>query len=59
MILTMLYRMVGNPCDAAMEAVLPENDAALTLEDLSAAIVQGIVEGARSENAIADLEAGK
>ena len=59
MILTMLYRMEGSPYDAAMESVLPEDDAAMTLEDLGAAIVQGIVEGVRSENAIADVEAGK
>ena len=59
MILTMLYRMENSPYDAAMEAVLPENNAAMTLDDLGSAMIQGIVEGVRSENAIADVEAGK
>ena len=58
MILTMLYRMQGNPWDAAMTAKVPENSEDMTLEDLGNALVQGMVQGVRSENALADVKEG-
>ena len=59
MILTMLYRLEGKPWDAAMTAVLPENEEDFTLEDLGNALIQSIVNGIRTENALPDVEEGE
>ncbi len=59
MILTMLYRMEGSPCDEAMAAVLPENDEDMTLEEFGFAIIQGFVESIRTANALPDVKEGE
>ena len=58
MILTMLYRMEGSPCDEAMKAVVPEDTDAWTLEDLGYALIQSMVEAIRSEDVIKDVKQG-
>ena len=59
MILTMLYRLEGKPWDVAMTAALPENEDDYSLEDLGNAMVQSIVNGIRTENALPDVEEGE
>ncbi len=56
MILTMLYRMEGEPFEEAMKAVIPENPEDWTVEDISNAMIQSIVEGLRSENGFTDVK---
>ena len=58
MILTMLYRMQGSPWDAVMEAKVPENSEDMSLEELGNALVQSMVEGIRSQNALTDVKEG-
>ena len=58
MILTMIYRMEGNPYDAAVAAEIPENSEDWTLEDLGNALVQSFVEGLRGENGFTDVPVG-
>ena len=58
MILTMLYRMQGEPLAEAMAAEIPEGEEAQSLENYGYSLIQGFVKGVRSENAIPDVKEG-
>ncbi len=58
MILTMLYRMEGNPWDEPAKAVVPEDSESWTLDDLGNALVQAVIEAFRSEDGFTDVKEG-
>lgn len=58
MILTMLYRLNGSPWDGALEAEVPEDASAWTMEDLVNFLAQYSVEAYRSEEGFTDIPAG-
>ena len=58
MILTMLYRMQGNPLDEAMAAVVSEDPEEMTLEDFGYLLIQSVVEVMRSEDGLSDVKKG-
>ncbi len=58
MILTMLYRLEGEPLAEAMAAEIPENEEAQSLESFGYSLIQELVNGIRSGNAIPDVKEG-
>lgn len=58
MILTMLYRMQGEPLKEAMAAEVPENEEDWGPEDFGAGLIQGLVKGIREGNVIPDVKEG-
>ncbi len=58
MILTMLYRLNGEPLAEAMAAELPENEEDMSLDDFGIALIQTLVGSIRSGNVIPDVKEG-
>ena len=57
MILTMLYRLEGEPLKGVPDIVLPEDQESWTLEDIGYWMVQSIVEAIRGGEVLTDVEA--
>ena len=58
MILTMLYRMEGEPLEGLMDIVLPVDQQDWTLEDIGTWMVQTVVDSLRKGELLSDVEEG-
>lgn len=58
MILTMLYRLEGQPLEGMMDIVLPEDQESWTVDDIGVWMVQSVVNALRSGEVPTDIEEG-
>lgn len=58
MILTMLYRLEGEPLEGTMDIVLPEDQESWTLDDIGTWMVQSVVNSLRSGEILTDVAEG-